>query len=166
MVLRMNVDDCLEIRFQNLLCRLPSVFNANTGNQRYPVQAAAATAYTPNQNSLILQDSQTVFDDLAGQPATRVAGVHVMGLELVRAESPPGTPVAGVAADGSWVGANDVSAANPLQRASGLVGPDERMTYTFVAKAEGAFLLYSTAGNVGLQLRIRRAAYAGSSSAR
>jgi hypothetical protein len=152
MVLRMNVDDCLEIRFQNLLCRLPSVFNANTGNQRYPVQAAAATAYTPNQNSLILQDSQTVFDDLAGQPATRVAGVHVMGLELVRAESPPGTPVAGVAADGSWVGANDVSAANPLQRASGLVGPDERMTYTFVAKAEGAFLLYSTAGNVGLQL--------------
>ena len=152
MVLRMNVDDCLEIRFQNLLCPLPSVFNGNIGNQRYPVQAAPGTVYTPNQNRLILQDSQNVFDGIASQPAARLAGVHVMGLELVSAESPPGTAVAGVAADGSWVGANDAAAANPLLRASGLVAPGERMTYTYVAKAEGAYLLYSTAGNVGLLL--------------
>jgi manganese oxidase len=152
MVLRMNVDDCLEIRFQNLLCPLPSVFNGNIGNQRYPVQAAPGTVYTPNQNRLILQDSQAVFDGLASQPAARLAGVHVMGLELVSAESPPGTAVAAVAADGSWVGANDAAAANPALRASGLVAPGERMTYTYVAKAEGAYLLYSTAGNVGLIL--------------
>ena len=121
MVLRMNVNDCLEVRFQNLLCPLPSVFNGNVGNQRYPVQTAPGTAYTPNQNRLILQDSQTVFDGISGQPATRLAGVHVMGLELVQAESPPGTAVAAVAADGSWVGANDEAAANPALRASGLV---------------------------------------------
>ena len=154
LVLRMNVDDCLEIQFQNLLCLVPSVFNANTGNQQYPVKAAAATSYTPNQNSLIIQGNQTAFDALAGQTASRLAGVHVMGLELVRAESPPGTPVAAVSADGLWVGANDAGAANPLQRASGLVGPSQRMTYTFVAKAEGAYLLFSTAGNVGLQFGV------------
>ncbi len=161
LVLRMNVDDCLEIQFQNLLCLVPSVFNANTGNQQYPVKAAAATSYTPNQNSLIIQGNQTAFDALAGQTASRLAGVHVMGLELVRAESPPGTPVAAVSADGSWVGANDAGAANPLQRASGLVGPSQRMTYTFVAKAEGAYLLFSTAGNVGAPVRRRRPVDAG-----
>jgi manganese oxidase len=152
MVLRMNVDDCLEIRFQNLLCPLPSVFNANIGNQHYPVPATPATAYTPNQNSLILQEGQTAFDLLNSQPAARLAGVHVMGLELVQAESPPGTPVAAITADGSWVGANDAGAPNPLIRAGGLVAPGERVTYTYVAKAQGAYLLYSTAGNVGLQL--------------
>jgi manganese oxidase len=152
MVLRMNVDDCLEMRFQNLLCPLPSVFDANTGSQRYPVPAAPATAYTPNQNKLIIQGNQSTFDDLAGQAATRMAGVHVMGLELVKAESPPGTPVAGSSADGSWVGANDATAPNPAQRASGLVAPGQRMTYTFVAKAQGAYLLYSTAADVGVPL--------------
>ena len=35
------------------------------------------------------------------------------------------------------------------------------MTYTFVAKAEGAYLLYSTAGNVGLQLGFGGAVDAG-----
>jgi cold shock CspA family protein len=152
MVLRMNVDDCLEVRFQNLLSPLPSVFNASAGNQQFPVRAAPATGYRPNQNARINQEAQTAFTDPVGQPAARMAGVHVMGLQLVSAQSPPGTTVAGSAADGSWVGANDAAAANPPLRASGLVGPGQRAVYTYVAKAEGAYLLYSTAANVGFAL--------------
>jgi len=152
MVLRMNVGDCLEVRFQNLLGASASVFNANTGNQRYPVRVLAANAYTGNQNAKIKQSSQTAFDALAAQPATRMAGVHIMGLNLVSAEAPPGTSISGISADGSWVGANDVAPAAPQTRASGLVGPGERITYTFAATAEGAYLLYSTAANVGEQL--------------
>src|SRR5262245_62928068 len=44
-VLRMNVGDCLQIQFQNLLGNFPSVFNANAGNQQYPVKVGG-TGYT------------------------------------------------------------------------------------------------------------------------
>src|SRR5215467_2993226 len=46
-VLRMNVGDCLQVRFQNLLGSLPSVFNANAGNQQYPVKVGGP-GYTGN----------------------------------------------------------------------------------------------------------------------
>jgi hypothetical protein len=150
-VLRANAGDCLQISFQNLLGDFPEVFNANTGNQQYPVKVQPGGEYTPNQNVLNKQSAQTAFDPLVSQPATRNAGIHVMGLELVKAETPAG-PVASVSADGSWVGANDVTAADPRKLASGLVGPGERITYTYFAKAEGSYLLYSTAANVGEQL--------------
>jgi manganese oxidase len=151
-VLRVNVGDCLQVQFQNLLGSLPGVFDANAGNQRYPVRVAPGGAYTGNQNAKIKQSSQTTFDSLDSQPATRMAGVHVMGLNLVSAEAPPGTPIQLVSADGSWVGANDAAPANAATRASGLVGPGERITYTYVAKAEGAYLLYSTGADVGDQV--------------
>jgi manganese oxidase len=150
-VLRANVGDCLQISFQNLLGNFPQVFKTNVGNQQYPVKVQAGGDYTPNQNVLTNQSAQTAFDPIASQPATRNAGVHVMGMELVKAEAPSG-PLAGISADGSWVGANDVTAVDPHKIASGLVGPGERITYTFFAKAEGSYLLYSTAANVGEQL--------------
>ena len=148
MVLRMNVDDCLEVRFQNLLALTPSVFSPNVGTQQYPVRVPGST-YSPNKNARVAQEAQSTFTDSAGQPATRLAGVHVMGMELVKAETPPGTPAAGSAADGSWVGANDVAPVDPQVRASGLVAPGRSIVYTFTAKAEGAYLLYSTAADVG-----------------
>ncbi|HKP12626.1 MAG TPA: hypothetical protein VJZ91_10965, partial [Blastocatellia bacterium] len=166
-VLRANVGDCLQISFQNLLGDFPEVFNPNAGNQQYPVKASPGAPYQANQNAMIKQSSSPPsppaqpsppapakpfgFDPIASQPAARVAGVHVMGMELVSATTPAG-PVAGSAADGSWVGANDVTAVNPQKLASGLVGPGERITYTIYARAEGSFLLYSTGADVGDQL--------------
>lgn len=156
LVLRVNAGDCLQISFQNLLHFVPDpkkgpvVFNASAPNQEYPVKVTGG-GYTPNENRLTPQSSQSTFQVLASQPATRLAGVHVMGLELVKAETPSG-PLAGISADGSWVGANDVTVADPQKRASGLVGSGERITYTLFAKSEGSYLLYSTGANIGVQL--------------
>jgi hypothetical protein len=118
-VLRVNVGDCLEVTFQNLLGAQPQVFNPNSTStpvQQYPVQAGT-TGYQANQNSRVKQSSLTnnkPFDPLTSQSATRYAGVHVMGLNLVKAEVPDGaggwTPGQSISADGSWVGANDVTA--------------------------------------------------------
>ena len=151
LVLRVNAGDCLQISFQNLLGDFPEVFRAPTANQQYPVKVQPGGEYTPNENVITKQSAQTTFDPINSQPATRLAGVHVMGLELVKAEAPSG-PLAGSSADGSWVGANDVTAVNPQKRASGLVGPGESITYTLFAKSEGTYLLYSTAANTGVQL--------------
>ncbi len=90
MVLRMNVGDCLTIKFQNLLADVPV-------------------------------DNE--------QPATRTAGIHVIGMQLVGS----------IASDGSNVGNN----------ASSLVAPGGRATYTLFAEREGAYFLYSTAATTG-----------------
>src|SRR5207248_548389 len=93
------------------------------------------------------------FDPLTSQSATRYAGVHVMGLNLVKAEVPDSaggwTPGQNISADGSWVGANDVAATPLTTRLSGLVKPGDRIRYTWTATAQGAYLLYSTAANLG-----------------
>ncbi|HEX3253961.1 MAG TPA: hypothetical protein VHS05_31290 [Pyrinomonadaceae bacterium] len=68
-------------------------------------------------------------DPLSDQPATRSAGVHVIGMELV------GT----IASDGSNVGVNPPS----------LVGPGGSTVYTFAATREGNNLMYSTAATTG-----------------
>lgn len=63
------------------------------------------------------------------QPATRTAGVHVIGMQLVGS----------IASDASNVGTN----------ANSLVPPGGSATYTLFAEREGAFLLYSTAATTG-----------------
>ena len=88
--LRMNVGDCLQVKFQNLL------------------------APTPKD---------------AEQPATRTAGVHIIGLQLV----------GGIASDGSNVGSNQ----------SSLVSPGGRAVYTYYAEREGGHVLYSSAATTG-----------------
>jgi hypothetical protein len=90
LVLRMNVGDRLQIRFQNLLA--PSSDDDN-------------------------------------RPATRTAGVHVVGLQLAH----------NILDDGSNVGQNQ----------SGLVAPGGTATYTFYAEREGNHLLYSSAATTG-----------------
>ena len=115
MVLRMNLGDCLNIHFQNLLAQVPSVGQVNP-----------ATPYNP-ANSKTAPDPNSTTSGLS-QPATRLAGVHVMGTDLKVLQ-----------ADGSWVGANPNS----------LVAPGDSATYQFCAETEGAFLLYSTGADVG-----------------
>ncbi|HKV37036.1 MAG TPA: hypothetical protein VJP89_22035, partial [Pyrinomonadaceae bacterium] len=61
---------------------------------------------------------------LSDQPATRSAGIHVIGMELV----------GGISSDGSNVGTN----------APSLVAPGGSTVYTFTAKREGNNLMYST----------------------
>jgi hypothetical protein len=63
------------------------------------------------------------------QPATRSAGIHVTGLELVN----------GIASDGSNVGTNVPS----------LVAPGGSTVYTFWGTREGNNLMYSTAATTG-----------------
>jgi len=63
------------------------------------------------------------------QPATRSAGVHVIGMELV----------GDITSDGSNVGTNPPS----------LVAPDGSAVYTFSATREGNNLMYSTAATTG-----------------
>jgi hypothetical protein len=95
-VLRINSGDCLRINFTNLL-------------SPQPLEAQAVT-------------SELVGDPHdSDQPATRSAGVHVMGMELV----------GDISSDGSNVGVNPPS----------LVGPGGSAVYTFYATREGNNLL-------------------------
>src|SRR5689334_9563256 len=66
---------------------------------------------------------------LSDQPATRSAGIHVNGMELV----------GGIGSDGSNVGNNTPS----------LVGPGASTVYTFSATREGNNLMYSSAATTG-----------------
>ena len=68
-------------------------------------------------------------DPLSDQPATRSAGVHVAGMELVES----------ISSDGSNVGTNPPS----------LVGPGGSTVYTLAATREGNNLMYSTAATTG-----------------
>ncbi len=150
-VLRVRVNDCLEIKFQNLLGSVPRVFDP----KRFPVKSTLANAYRPNENAMVNANdgnppNQQTFGTDTEQPATRYAGVHVEGMNLVKAAAADGTPIEGISADGSWVGRNDVF--GTASRKSGLVAPGDTITYTLYAAAEGSFLLYSTAADVGLRL--------------
>lgn len=89
-VLRMNVGDCLQINFENLLANSP------------------------------------VDEE---QPATRMASVRAIGLQLVN----------GIFDDGSFVGRN----------ASSLVPPGGHATFTFYAEREGSHMLYSQGTTTG-----------------
>jgi len=146
----------------------PATTNAIPGS-------TGSTPYKPNSNdskpaylpvtSTSLADEQSLWDPpnpsltptipptpanpSVSQSATRFAGVHVTGLNVVSAKDEAGNPIAGIAGDGSWSGANDVFASNSAALHSGLVAPGGRITYLLYAPSEGPFLLYSTGANVG-----------------
>jgi hypothetical protein len=90
LTLRMNVGDCLQVDFQNLLATSPTD---------------------------------------GDQAATRSAGMHVTGLQLVGS----------IKSDGSNVGKN----------ASSLVAPGGNITYTWYAEKEGPYFMHSTAATTG-----------------
>jgi manganese oxidase len=117
MVLRMNLGDCLQVNFQNLLADVPSI---GTG---------ASLPFNPA--SLKTSPDPDPANSLLSQSATRLAGVHVMGMEEKQT----------IDDNASWVGADPNS----------LAAPNEKKTYRFCAAGEGAFLLYSTAATIGFQ---------------
>ncbi len=124
MVLRANVGDCLTIQFQNLLANVPVYYN----NPSLPFSPANVRMGQP-------PTTPNYFTVLTQQPATRWAGVHIAGAELLEVNGQPG-----IGSDASWTGANP----------SSLAAPNQTVTYKYYAAAEGAFLLTSTAANTGL----------------
>ena len=66
------------------------------------------------------------------QPATRTAGIHVVGMQIVNS----------IADAGANVGENGAAG-------NGLVAPGESITYTYYAQKEGGHLFYSTAATTG-----------------
>jgi len=119
-VLRMNVGDCLTIKFQNLLAPVPSL---GIG----PAVVAPGTPFNPASLKTTPDPSPTANNN--SQPATRMAGIHAMGTELRELQ-----------ADGSWVGSNPNSLANP----------GESKTYSFCSVEENSYLLYSTGADNGI----------------
>jgi hypothetical protein len=117
--LRMNVGDCLQINFTNLLA--PDIANINTSTPAEDPNAPEAP------DPAEAQDFKSFAANNA--PATRTAAAHIMGLQLV------GT----IASDGSNVGQNP----------SSLVAPGASATYTYIAQREGNHLVYSTAATTG-----------------
>src|SRR4051794_20479346 len=138
-VLRMNVGDCLEVAFQNLLAPTQQVYN----------QVPPANPWT-GESQMVAADPNTNPQKGYGagfiQPPTRWAGVHVTGLQVVGAFDENNAPIAAISGDASFAGANDITAdIATAPRASGLVRPGARIKYQLYAPAqsEGSYLLYS-----------------------
>ncbi|HKO57011.1 MAG TPA: hypothetical protein VJ276_14135 [Thermoanaerobaculia bacterium] len=155
MVLRMNVGDCLEVAFQNLLADVPQVYSQFPPANPW-TGATTMTAAKPNDptNPVNKYGTTSNGNNSVIQVPTRWAGVHVMGLNVIGAKDGNGVAIDGISGDGSFAGANDITAdlTNP-KRASGLVAPGQRITYILFAPAqsEGSYLLYSQAANSGYQ---------------
>jgi hypothetical protein len=112
LVLRVNEGDCLEVTFTNLLS-------------------------PQDEGQEIIEDplSKTKLAVDAEEPKTRMASMHVNGLDYLSPES--GKP--GIASDGANVGLNP----------SSLVAPGQTTVYRWQAKKEGGYLFYSMAHPVG-----------------
>lgn len=114
-VLRMNAGDCMQVNFENLLLDKPAI---GTG---------ASLPFVPS--SFKTTEDLNAANSPTSQSATRLAGVHVMGMELKQS----------IEDGASWAGANPNS----------LAGPGEKRTYRFCGVAEGAYLMYSTGATIG-----------------
>jgi manganese oxidase len=123
-VIRINKGDILEVNFTNML----TPYN--------PLSALQMNYVDRDTTVKAVNDSMLVGYNTAGQnleSMTRTAAFHPVGLNLV------GT----IASDGSWVGANDNSQANPNG-----IPPGSSLTYHFYGAEEGAFLITTGADNI------------------
>ena len=109
LVLRANKGDCLAITFWNLLSPEPKTGTAFNPKLRATVQRA--------------NDKLAPLDLTTVSSATRWAGIHANGIELVGS----------IGSDASWVGENP----------NGLAKPGEVLGYKWYAAEEGTFLIYS-----------------------
>ncbi len=111
LVLRVNEGDCLEVTFTNLLS-------------------------PRDEGQEIIEDPMTHEKRAVDpeEPFTRMASMHVNGLDNVAADNQPG-----IASDGANVGHNP----------SSLVAPGETKAYKWLAKKEGGYLFYSMGHPVG-----------------
>ncbi|HEY8024305.1 MAG TPA: hypothetical protein VIF60_07055 [Burkholderiaceae bacterium] len=78
----------------------------------------------------------------AGQPVTRDVSIHVAGMELAESIK-DGVAVKSITDDGTFVGQNPVTANGSD---GGIIAPGKSISYHLYAAEEGAFLLYSMAG--------------------
>src|SRR5271157_4495461 len=109
LVLRANKGDCLAITFWNLLSPEPKTGTAFNPKLRPRVQRTADKLAPLNLTTV--------------SSATRWAGIHANGIELVGS----------IGSDASWVGENP----------NGLAKPGEVLGYKWYAAEEGTFLIYS-----------------------
>ncbi|MDF1695930.1 MAG: hypothetical protein P1U56_08870 [Saprospiraceae bacterium] len=118
-VLRANVGDVLVINFTNYLRPFPK----DTTSKFYEVEFYDGWP-TPQEtvNSIY--------------PATRFAGVHIIGTEWANSSHD----------DASFVGDNQNSLVPASE--SGMIGPDQSTQYMLIAAAEGTYVLHSTADNI------------------
>jgi manganese oxidase len=117
LVLRVNEGDCLEVTFTNLL--------APTGNgQEIFDDPLTHTNKDPATRAKLAIDPE--------EPKTRLASMHVNGLDYV---SQTGKPADGMASDGANIGLNP----------SSLVASGHTTVYKWYAKKEGGYLFYSMA---------------------
>jgi hypothetical protein len=140
LVLRVPAGSFLEITFTNLLTPTLSPLNAPVNPNNCPAG--------DNQ----VQCEQLLFND--NQVASRHAGVHIAGMQVVSAEF-NAAPIDAINADGTFVG-NNLSGPTG---SGGLVPSGGQITYTVYAEKEGAFLMTShgatfggeaTGGNIGV----------------
>ncbi len=122
-VLRMNMGDCLVVKFTNLV--EPSLPPAQQG-----------WSSPPQDDLQLFESGAPVIGKLWGQSATRAIGFHPAGLDLVTPPTlPPGSSscLSNLGSDANWVGQNCSSFANPGQT----------LFYKFYAREEGNYLVYS-----------------------
>ncbi len=166
-VLRVNEEDCLEVRFHNLLMQAspdeqsgsPEQYN---GKVPAHVEDAVGTVYNQAAGAATgreLVKAESVSND---RPFTRAASFHVNGLDLVPMR-PEQCPVSTAqrawlcGTDGDNVGLNKarVNPATPqplrgkLERQAGQVLPGQSAIYRLRAFREGTYFAYSTAASVG-----------------
>ncbi|MCZ6774584.1 MAG: hypothetical protein O7G83_21730, partial [Proteobacteria bacterium] len=125
--LRMNVGDCMNVRFTNLLASNQET--AKDGGAPFKVPRLTKEA---NPQPVLPENAAAI------QPATRLAGLHVAGMQLIAAQSaasPPGLPRQPIDAAGHWVGANDAFNPSASDELSGLVRPGASIDYTIYAGA-------------------------------
>lgn len=146
LVLRVHEDECLEVKFWNLLSPLPTVHTTYAradfpkgGVQRHAVQSeipkgvSLTDLSTPPRNVSEQADPQHPLFPLPAQeepdyPTTRSASIHVNGLDYVNID-----------ADGANVGKNN----------SSLAEPGTSKTYTWYARQEGGYFFYSAGALAG-----------------
>ena len=151
LILRANVGDCLQIRFRNLLSASPiAVPGSVTGSTQIRFEALLSASPIAVPGS----EPGSTLSTFHVPAETRYAGVHIMGLELVK--SPANTQ--GIDSDSSWVGRNENSLnydASWQPVGTGTTGslaqPGERKIYTYYARVEGTFLLDSGADPTAIQ---------------
>ncbi len=116
-VLRANVGDILKINFTNYLRPFDTITPPKKGPQN------------PFDSVEFYKGFPTAQETVNGiYPATRMAGVHIVGTEWQKSEMD----------DGYYVGSNE----------SSLVPPNGKITYYLRAAAEGSYVLHSAADNI------------------
>ena len=141
LVLRVHEGECLQVKFWNLLSPLPAIHTTfqrpdfpEGGIQRRSVQSNPSTSAnltdlsTPPRDPKLPNSFPLPSQEESDFPTTRSASIHVNGLDY-----------ANMQADGANVGKN----------ISSLAEPGKSKTYTWYARQEGGYFMYSAGALAG-----------------